>query len=77
MNVEIGTEAAQFLFSEYINSNFFAVRREAQLEEAHHLLISLSSSRPAYGVFFFYFLNVQYSVLRIVCNKTRSTCNYK
>jgi hypothetical protein len=25
MNVEIGTAAAQFLFCEYINSNFFAV----------------------------------------------------
>ena len=26
LNVGIGTEAAQFLFREYINSNFYAVR---------------------------------------------------
>ncbi len=38
VNVEIGTEAPQFLFWEYINPNFLAVRHTGKLRKRDNVL---------------------------------------
>ncbi len=39
MNVEIATEAAQFLFWEYINRNFFAVKDKKDVKQRNNIFI--------------------------------------